>query len=101
MDYLFNLVSTSRCMVHGREVDFHEEDSEMRELKEKVVKLGEQLELQKSEEWLRTSEFFQFVGQDMDTSGSEHSQSNDDTTYKYTRKIRRRNSKRARSGSGH
>lgn len=40
MNYLFNLASTSRCMVRDKEIDCREKDSEIKDLKEKVVKLS-------------------------------------------------------------
>ncbi|GAB2252256.1 hypothetical protein Droror1_Dr00005103 [Drosera rotundifolia] len=135
MNYLFNLVSTSRCMLHDREVDCREKDSENSELKEKIVMLSghvKQLELQKSElihqlqqkmsakrdsgknatggegraydlrQGPRTSGFFNFgtqsvnIIEDMDTSDSEHSQSDDEDHewVQSARKVRRRNPKR-------
>ncbi|KAL9272639.1 Kinesin-like protein [Drosera capensis] len=140
MNYLFILVSTSRCMLHDREVDCREKDSENSELKEKIVKLSghiKQLELQKSElihqlqpqmsakrdsgknatsgegraydlrQGPRTSGFFNFgtqsvnIIEDMDTSDSEHSQS-DDEDHEWVQsacKVRRRNPKRHRFAS--
>lgn len=52
MNYLFNLASSSRCMVRDKEVAYREKDLEIRDLKEKVVKLSSyvrQLEMQKTE----------------------------------------------------
>ncbi|MCD7454854.1 Kinesin-like protein KIN-4C [Datura stramonium] len=49
MNFLFNLASSSRCQLRDREVECREKDAEIRELKEKVVNLVRQLELQKSE----------------------------------------------------
>lgn len=49
MNFLFNLASSSRCQLRDREVDCREKDSEIRELKEKVVNLVRQLELKKAE----------------------------------------------------
>ncbi|XP_057975126.1 kinesin-like protein KIN-4C [Malania oleifera] len=52
MNYLFNLASSSRCQLRDKEVDCREKDSQLRELKEKVVKLSclvRQLEMQKQE----------------------------------------------------
>ncbi|KAJ8424414.1 hypothetical protein Cgig2_033645 [Carnegiea gigantea] len=40
MNYLFNIASTSRCMVRDREIDCREKDAEIKDLKEKVVKLS-------------------------------------------------------------
>lgn len=49
MNFLFNLASSSRCQQRDREVECREKDAEIRELKEKVVNLVRQLELQKNE----------------------------------------------------
>ncbi|XP_030933548.1 kinesin-like protein KIN-4C [Quercus lobata] len=52
MNYLFNLASSSRCMVRDKEVAYREKDSEIRDLKEKIVRLSSyvrQLEMQKAE----------------------------------------------------
>lgn len=52
MNYLFNLASSSRCLLWDKEVDCREKDSHIRDLKERVVKLStviRQLEMQKSE----------------------------------------------------
>ncbi|KAG6392989.1 hypothetical protein SASPL_147219 [Salvia splendens] len=49
MNFLFNLASSSRCQLRDREVDCREKDSEIRDLKEKVVNLVSQLELKKAE----------------------------------------------------
>ncbi|XP_062164836.1 kinesin-like protein KIN-4C [Alnus glutinosa] len=52
MNYLFNLASSSRCSVRDKEVASREKDSEIRDLKEKVVKLSSyarQVEMQKAE----------------------------------------------------
>uniref|UniRef100_A0A5B7AUA4 Kinesin motor domain-containing protein n=1 Tax=Davidia involucrata TaxID=16924 RepID=A0A5B7AUA4_DAVIN len=49
MNYLFNLASSSRCSLHDKEVDCRENDSEIRDLKEKVVNLVKQLEMQRAE----------------------------------------------------
>ncbi|XP_042027796.1 kinesin-like protein KIN-4C [Salvia splendens] len=49
MNFLFNLTSSSRCQLRDREVDCREKDSEIRDLKEKVVNLVRQLELKKAE----------------------------------------------------
>ncbi|XP_052190955.1 kinesin-like protein KIN-4C isoform X2 [Diospyros lotus] len=48
MNYLFNLVSSSRCQLWDKEAACREKDSEIRELKEKVVCLVRQLEMQKA-----------------------------------------------------
>ncbi|XP_017981679.1 PREDICTED: kinesin-like protein KIN-4C [Theobroma cacao] len=52
MNYLFNLASSSRCSVRDQEVHCREKDAEIRDLKEKVVKLSSlarQLEIQKAD----------------------------------------------------
>ncbi|KAJ0085394.1 hypothetical protein Patl1_08660 [Pistacia atlantica] len=52
MNYLFNLASSSRCLLRDKEVDCREKETEIRDLKEKVVKLSSfarQLETQKAE----------------------------------------------------
>ncbi|KZV37403.1 hypothetical protein F511_01271 [Dorcoceras hygrometricum] len=49
MNYLFDLASSSRCQLRDREVDCGEKDAEIKELKEKIVNLVRQLELQKLE----------------------------------------------------
>ncbi|KAK8552132.1 hypothetical protein V6N12_040745 [Hibiscus sabdariffa] len=52
MNYLFNLASTSRCSLRDKEVLCREKDTEIRDLKEKVVKvssLARQLEAQKAD----------------------------------------------------
>ncbi|KAL5559975.1 hypothetical protein UlMin_036186 [Ulmus minor] len=52
MNYLFNLASSSRCLVRDKEVACREKDSEIRDLKEKVVTLTSYLrksEMQKAE----------------------------------------------------
>ncbi|KAL0366357.1 UNVERIFIED_CONTAM: Kinesin-like protein KIN-4C [Sesamum radiatum] len=49
MNFLFNLAASSRCQLRDREVDCREKDAEIRDLKEKVVNLVRQVELQKSE----------------------------------------------------
>ncbi|KAL4273393.1 hypothetical protein GQ457_13G009540 [Hibiscus cannabinus] len=52
MNYLFNLASSSRCSLRDKEFSCGEKDAEIRELKNKVVKLGSlarQLELQKAD----------------------------------------------------
>ncbi|KMT00214.1 hypothetical protein BVRB_1g020280 [Beta vulgaris subsp. vulgaris] len=109
MNYLFNLASSSRCMARDRELDCREKDSEIKDLKEKVVKLNSfvrQMEKQNAELKLqmqqviavygelrtydlrqgpRSSGFFKFSGnssellEDMDTSESEHSQSGEES----------------------
>lgn len=49
MNFLFNLASSSRCLLWDKEVNCREKDSEIRDLKEKVVNLVRQLEMQKAE----------------------------------------------------
>nr|GMD93977.1 kinesin-like protein KIN-4C [Ipomoea batatas] len=49
MNFLFNLASSSRCQLRDKEVECREKDSEIRELKEKVVNLVGQLESHKAE----------------------------------------------------
>ncbi|GLT79917.1 hypothetical protein SLA2020_513850 [Shorea laevis] len=52
MNHLFNLASTSRCLLRDKECDCREKETEIRDLKEKVVKLSSlvrQLETQKAE----------------------------------------------------
>ncbi|KAK1349482.1 hypothetical protein POM88_054818 [Heracleum sosnowskyi] len=49
MIFLFNLASSTRCSLCDKEVSCREKDSEVRDLKEKVVHLVQQLELQKAE----------------------------------------------------
>ncbi|GAA0153821.1 microtubule binding motor protein [Lithospermum erythrorhizon] len=49
MNFLFNLASSARCQLKDQEVSCREKDSEIRDLKEKVVNLGKQLELQKAD----------------------------------------------------
>ncbi|KAK7321269.1 hypothetical protein VNO77_31748 [Canavalia gladiata] len=52
MNHLFNLASSSRCLLRDKEVTCREKDTEIRDLKEKVVRLScsfRQLEKQKSE----------------------------------------------------
>ncbi|XP_044475240.1 kinesin-like protein KIN-4C [Mangifera indica] len=51
MNYLFNLAFSSRCLLRDKEVDCRERESEIRDLKEKVVKLNsfdKQIETQKA-----------------------------------------------------
>ncbi|KAL4180216.1 hypothetical protein AMTRI_Chr13g91010 [Amborella trichopoda] len=40
LNYLFNIASSARCRLRDKEVDCREKDSEIRELKEKVIKLS-------------------------------------------------------------
>ncbi|XP_024976973.1 kinesin-like protein KIN-4C [Cynara cardunculus var. scolymus] len=49
MNYLFNLASSSRCQLWDKEIDCREKDSEIRGLKEKIVNLIRQVEMQKAE----------------------------------------------------
>ncbi|CAN0873449.1 Kinesin-like protein KIN-4C, partial [Linum grandiflorum] len=52
MNYLFNLASSSRCMMRDKEVDCREKDGEIRDLKGKIVNLSglvRHLEKQKAE----------------------------------------------------
>ncbi|XWS23987.1 hypothetical protein CRYUN_Cryun28dG0062500 [Craigia yunnanensis] len=52
MNYLFNLASSSRCSLRDKEAHCREKDAEIRDLKEKVVKLSSlarQLEVQKAD----------------------------------------------------
>lgn len=49
MNYLFNLASSSRCQVWDKEIACREKDSEIRVLKEKIVNLMRQIEMQKAE----------------------------------------------------
>ncbi|XP_074263675.1 kinesin-like protein KIN-4C isoform X2 [Silene latifolia] len=105
MNYLFNIASSARCTVRDREIDCREKDLEIKELKEKVVKLNgfvRQLEKQNVElvhqmqqaqnnagriydlrQGPRASGFFKFGGnaaellEDMDTSDSDHNSDED------------------------
>ncbi|XP_027368410.1 kinesin-like protein KIN-4C [Abrus precatorius] len=52
MNHLFNLASSSRCLLRDKEVTCREKDTEIRDLKEKVVRLScsiRQMEMQKAE----------------------------------------------------
>lgn len=49
MNHLFNLASSSRCLLWDKEVDCREKDSEIRSLKEKIVNLLRQIEMHKVE----------------------------------------------------
>ncbi|XP_043713863.1 kinesin-like protein KIN-4C isoform X2 [Telopea speciosissima] len=52
MNYLFNLASSSRCLLRDKEVDCKDKDAVIRELKEKVVRLTslvKQMEAQEAE----------------------------------------------------
>ncbi|KAL9234739.1 hypothetical protein vseg_009572 [Gypsophila vaccaria] len=105
MNFLFNIASSSRCMVWDREFDCREKDSEIKELKEKVVKcnsLVRQLEKQNADlvyqmqqlqnnvgrtydlrQGPRASGYFKFGGktaellEDTDTSESDHNSDED------------------------
>ncbi|XP_041019613.1 kinesin-like protein KIN-4C isoform X4 [Juglans microcarpa x Juglans regia] len=77
MNYLFNLASSSRCLVRDKVVACREKDSEIRDLKEKIVKLssyGRQLEMQKTEliQQVKSQDHRSsiFLLEDMDTSES-------------------------------
>ncbi|XP_071925031.1 kinesin-like protein KIN-4C isoform X1 [Coffea arabica] len=60
MNFLFNLASSSRCQLMDREVYCREKDAEIRDLKEKVVKLVRQIELQKAD-LLRQEKFMKLA----------------------------------------
>ncbi|KAK9758401.1 hypothetical protein RND81_01G227200 [Saponaria officinalis] len=105
MNYLFDIASSSRCMIRDREIDGREKDSEIKDLKEKVVKLNSsvrKLEKQNAElehqmqqvqknaartydlrQGPRTSGYFKFESnaaellEDMDTSESDHNSGED------------------------
>ncbi|XP_029130522.1 kinesin-like protein KIN-4C [Cajanus cajan] len=70
MNHLFNLASSSRCSLRDREVACREKDMEIRDMKEKVVRLScslRQLEMQKSElihqlKLLRAKRYSESVG---------------------------------------
>ncbi|XP_047322326.1 kinesin-like protein KIN-4C [Impatiens glandulifera] len=47
LNHLFDLASSSRCLSRDKEVDCKEKDCEIRDLKEKIVKLARQMEMQK------------------------------------------------------
>ncbi|KAL5777374.1 hypothetical protein ACOSP7_010300 [Xanthoceras sorbifolium] len=52
MNFLFNLASSSRCLLRDKEVECREKDTEIRDLKEKVVKLSSlarHIEMQRAE----------------------------------------------------
>ncbi|KAL1817639.1 hypothetical protein ACET3Z_020213 [Daucus carota] len=49
LNFLFNIASSARCSLWDREVNCREKDCEIRDLKEKVVNLIGQLEMQKAE----------------------------------------------------
>ncbi|CAN1825909.1 Kinesin-like protein KIN-4C [Linum perenne] len=124
MNYLFNLASSSRCMLRDKEVDCREKDSEIRDLKGKIVNLSgfvRHLEKQKAElihqvkiqsSALKNMEnggrkydlrklpprSSIFMNEDMDTSISDHSDSEtndeDDEWVRSTiKKTRRTNSR--------
>ncbi|XP_057490870.1 kinesin-like protein KIN-4C [Actinidia eriantha] len=48
MNYLFNLASSSRCQIRDKEVNCREKDSDIRELKQKIVNLVRQIEMEKA-----------------------------------------------------
>nr|XP_043640176.1 kinesin-like protein KIN-4C [Erigeron canadensis] len=60
MNNLFNLASSSRCQLWDKEVDCREKDSEIRSLKEKIVSLIRQVEMQK-EELIRQEKFKKLI----------------------------------------
>ncbi|EYU36459.1 hypothetical protein MIMGU_mgv1a000376mg [Erythranthe guttata] len=95
MNFLFNLASSSRCHLRDMEVDCREKDSEIRDLKEKVVSLVRELELRKAElsrkenamgsrnyALLNSGVYGSQLLEDMDTSDDDESEesnlSNDD-----------------------
>ncbi|KAK1395996.1 kinesin-like protein KIN-4C [Heracleum sosnowskyi] len=49
LNFLFNIASSARCTLWDKEVNCREKDCENRDLKEKVVQLIRQLEMQKAE----------------------------------------------------
>ncbi|KAL8145413.1 kinesin-like protein KIN-4C isoform X2 [Apium graveolens] len=49
LNFLFNIASSARCSLWDKEVNCREKDCEIRDLKEKVVHLIRQLEMQKAE----------------------------------------------------
>ncbi|CAN1825915.1 Kinesin-like protein KIN-4C [Linum perenne] len=102
MNHLFNLASSSRCMLRDKEVDCREKDSEIRDLKGKIVNLSgfvRHLEKQKAElihqvkiqvqssalknmenggrkyDLRKPPRSSIFMNEDMDTSISDHSDS--------------------------
>ncbi|CAN1825910.1 Kinesin-like protein KIN-4C [Linum perenne] len=125
MNYLFNLASSSRCMLRDKEVDCREKDSEIRDLKGKIVNLSgfvRHLEKQKAElihqvkiqvqssalknmenggrkyDLRKPPRSSIFMNEDMDTSISDHSDSEtndeDDEWVRSTiKKTRRTNSR--------
>ncbi|KAK3038314.1 hypothetical protein RJ639_031410 [Escallonia herrerae] len=116
MNYLFNLASSSRCLLWDKEVVCREKDSVIRDLKEKVVNLVRQVEMQKAElirqeklKGPRTSiacmdggNIFQLL-EDMDTSDSEHSDASETEDREWersTRKGKRRHQTKKRSSKG-
>ncbi|KAL4566073.1 hypothetical protein LXL04_030183 [Taraxacum kok-saghyz] len=79
MNYLFNLASSSRCQVWDKEVACREKDSEIRGLKEKIVNLIRQIEMQKGElirqeklKKLRMSKSFKKKSTNPDDDGEGH-----------------------------
>ncbi|KAJ8762575.1 hypothetical protein K2173_008014 [Erythroxylum novogranatense] len=123
MNHLFNLASSSRCLLRDKEVDCREKDSEIRDFKEKVVKLSSFLRLlekQKAElihqvksqnsalkkldqnndrhnyDLRKQANRKSMILEDMDTSESEHSEKDNVTDEEWVqsrRKIRKRSSK--------
>ncbi|KAL9229220.1 hypothetical protein vseg_004708 [Gypsophila vaccaria] len=129
MNHLFDMASSSRCMIRDREIDGREKDSEIKDLKEKVVKLNSlarKLEKQNADlehqmqqknavrpydlrQGPRMSGFFKFESnaaellEDMDTSESDHNPSEDSGDDEWVNSMfiaRKRNSRMGgRSGS--
>ncbi|KAE8731288.1 P-loop containing nucleoside triphosphate hydrolases superfamily protein isoform 2 [Hibiscus syriacus] len=127
MNYLFNLASSSRCSLRDKEVSCREKDAEIRNLKEKVVKLSSlarQIEAQKAyllhQVKMKVSSYFigvqsDFEGEhqssvtyieDMDTYESEYSDmdagdddDDDDDWVQSERKPVRRRASRARAST--
>ncbi|PSR99819.1 Kinesin-like protein [Actinidia chinensis var. chinensis] len=48
MNYLFNLASSSRCLIRDKEVNCREKDLDIREMKQKIVNLVRQIEMEKA-----------------------------------------------------
>nr|XP_010913544.1 kinesin-like protein KIN-4C isoform X1 [Elaeis guineensis] len=73
MNYLFNLVSSSRCQLWDKEVNCREKDSVISELKEKVVRLNSlvrQLEAQMVELHKRNQQKSSLKGNSKESAGS-------------------------------
>ncbi|KAL8141225.1 hypothetical protein V2J09_007246, partial [Rumex salicifolius] len=115
MNHLFHLACTSRCSLRDKEVQCKEKDSEIKELKEKVVKLNtlaRQLDMQKAElirQGPRMSGFFNSTHdmvplEDMDTSDSDHSnmgeEPTDDEWVQSIRRPKKKSSKNKGNRSG-